>query len=331
MPKKKTRKTRSIIEGHLEKIGSDAFDLYSPQISKTITGLSGVYALYKKDKLYYVGLAKNFKNRLKHHLKDRHARKWDTFSLYLTRKADHMRELEALLIRIADPKGNKQVGRLSKSTDLENTLKEKILEQQEINLERIFKKHRRPSSVHKATARHPKKRTSTVRHAESYSPQAGSFQAELLKAVKSGKFKRVDLLARKFNKRPGSIRGRLNAFERYGTISVTYSKDKSKVKVKFLVPVNWSGKKAVKKKIKQKKKRVAPYRFQAGSVQGQLLKFLCKDKPRNVKSTAKRFNVTVGRVRYKLASFSRAGIITYQYNENKSSVRAKFIVPVEWS
>jgi hypothetical protein len=79
--KKKTkakRKTKSIITGHLEKISAKVFIDFSKVITDMIKGHQGIYALYKKDRLYYVGLASNLKNRIKHHLKDRHKGQWST-------------------------------------------------------------------------------------------------------------------------------------------------------------------------------------------------------------------------------------------------------------
>jgi RAMA domain-containing protein/GIY-YIG catalytic domain-containing protein len=78
----------------------------------------GVYALYRRDKLYYVGLASNLRTRLGHHLKDRHRDSWDRFSVYLTIGDSHLRELESLLLRIVKTKGNKQRGKFAKSEDL---------------------------------------------------------------------------------------------------------------------------------------------------------------------------------------------------------------------
>jgi len=105
--KKKTKRTtRPIISGYLERVSALIFDKYKKEITDMIRGHQGLYALYYKNKLYYVGLASNLKNRINHHLRDRHQGKWTHFSLYIIRKADHIKELESLLLRIADPTGN---------------------------------------------------------------------------------------------------------------------------------------------------------------------------------------------------------------------------------
>ncbi len=93
-----------------------------------IRGRFGVYALYKRGRLHYVGLAKNLNARLKTHLGDRHRGSWDRFSVYLTFDAEHMRELESLLIRIAKPTGNRVIGGFAGSTSLFRRLNEQIKE-----------------------------------------------------------------------------------------------------------------------------------------------------------------------------------------------------------
>lgn len=82
-----------------------------------------MYALYRRGKLYYVGLASNLRSRLVHHLKDRHQESWDRFSVYLTIGDRHLRELESLILRIVNPPGNKQKGRFVKSEDLRRRFK----------------------------------------------------------------------------------------------------------------------------------------------------------------------------------------------------------------
>jgi len=97
-----------------------------------------VYALYRKNKLYYVGLASNLKSRLGHHLKDRHSQSWDSFSVYLTNTGEHLRELEALLLRIIDKKGNKQGGRFGNAEDIKRQLRNDFKKAQSIELENLF-------------------------------------------------------------------------------------------------------------------------------------------------------------------------------------------------
>ena len=61
--------------------------------------------------------------RVNHHLKDRHRGKWERFSVYLTVTDEHIRSLEALVLRIVDASGNKQKGRLPGAQDLARRVK----------------------------------------------------------------------------------------------------------------------------------------------------------------------------------------------------------------
>jgi hypothetical protein len=103
---------------YLEKISGKLLeDEYRQVITRMIKGHAGVYALYKGDRLYYVGLATNLMGRVKQHLKDRHAKRWDKFSVYLASTGDHIKPLESLLLRIALPAGNRVKGRLPGAVD----------------------------------------------------------------------------------------------------------------------------------------------------------------------------------------------------------------------
>lgn len=126
------KKDRGLVKGNLERISSKVFDFYHDEITELFGRQHGVYALYKKDRLYYVGLAKNLKGRVKHHLRDRHAKKWDSFSLYLIRNVNYLRELESLLVHISEPKGNIARGRFARSENLLKVL-DSMMEQRDRN------------------------------------------------------------------------------------------------------------------------------------------------------------------------------------------------------
>ena len=142
-----------MVLGYLEQIASSAFGDFPKQVTELIGKQHGVYALYKGTRLYYVGLASNLRGRINHHLRDRHAGKWDHFSLYLVRKADHIKELESLILRISDPKGNKTRGRLKHAENLRANLQRKIRKEQERQMGIVMGtksvEHRRlPSATH---------------------------------------------------------------------------------------------------------------------------------------------------------------------------------------
>jgi hypothetical protein len=125
MAKKRKYRKRPIVTGYLEKVSSSIFDGYSKIIAEMVEEQQGLYALYRKDKLHYVGLARNLKSRVNQHVKDRHAGKWTHFSLYVIHHPDHIRELESLLLRIAYPAGNRVKGQLRRSANMLPSLKRK--------------------------------------------------------------------------------------------------------------------------------------------------------------------------------------------------------------
>jgi len=107
----------------LENLSRDALEQHQELVRKFVRHRQGIYALYRRGKLYYVGLASNLSTRLSSHLKNRHGDSWDRLSVYLTIGEHHMRELESLIVRIVKPPGNKQKGRFAKSEDLRRSFK----------------------------------------------------------------------------------------------------------------------------------------------------------------------------------------------------------------
>lgn len=153
------RKGRGLVRGYLERISSKVFDSYHDEIRQLVRKRHGVYALYKKDRLYYAGLAKNLRGRVRQHLRDRHAKKWDSFSLYLIRNVNYLKELESLLVHIAEPKGNILRGKFVRSENLLGTLKQLMEERDRLQRDEILvgskrqKRKRRGRAKRKGTQR----------------------------------------------------------------------------------------------------------------------------------------------------------------------------------
>ena len=59
----KNSKSSQLVFQHLENISRDALEQYQKLIKQYVHRQSGVYALYHKNKLYYVGLASNLNSR----------------------------------------------------------------------------------------------------------------------------------------------------------------------------------------------------------------------------------------------------------------------------
>jgi len=69
---------------HLENISRDSLERHQDIIRNYVRRRQGVYALYRGDRLYYVGLAGNLRMRLATHMYNRHGQSWDRLSVYLT-------------------------------------------------------------------------------------------------------------------------------------------------------------------------------------------------------------------------------------------------------
>lgn len=133
-----TKLTRRLVIQHLENVSSDILEKHPEIIRDYIKGQNGIYALYDEDKLYYVGLATDLRNRLKQHLGDRHSGLWNRFSLYLTKGDEHLRELESLVLRIASPKGNVLKTRFAGSSNLALDLEKRIKIKSDQEIAKIF-------------------------------------------------------------------------------------------------------------------------------------------------------------------------------------------------
>ena len=116
------RKQVPLVCQHVENISREAMAEFQDVIRRFVRRRQGIYALHRKGKLYYVGLASDLLTRLKAHLKDRHGSSWDRFSLYLTIGDSHLKELESLILRVTKPTGNKVKGTFAKSENLKRRL-----------------------------------------------------------------------------------------------------------------------------------------------------------------------------------------------------------------
>jgi hypothetical protein len=104
----KMAKRTPLVCQQLENISREALGKYQDIIRQYVRRRHGVYALYRRGKLHYVGLASNLRSRLAHHLRDRHQDSWDRFSVYLT-IVTHL----ALILRIVKPMGKKVKDKLA--------------------------------------------------------------------------------------------------------------------------------------------------------------------------------------------------------------------------
>ncbi len=123
--KRKEKKTRGLLlKGILENVPSDSFEILRGELKEIMRGVGGIYALYKDRRLYYVGLARNLDGRLYGHLeRDKHAGKWNHFSVFFVQRTKYLKDLETLVLRIAKPKANKMSGKIPRHNEIRRILR----------------------------------------------------------------------------------------------------------------------------------------------------------------------------------------------------------------
>jgi hypothetical protein len=84
---------------------------------KTRPNGGGIYALYDKYGLYYVGLTTtSIRSRVRRHaVSKKHRGKWERFSWYHIPSIKNVKDIESILIRIVRPRGNLVNGRFPRS------------------------------------------------------------------------------------------------------------------------------------------------------------------------------------------------------------------------
>jgi len=110
--------------------------MFRDELRKLMKGYSGLYALYRGQRLYYVGLADNIFWRLHHHTRNRHRGKWNRFAIYRISRVRFLKDIEALVLRIAKPPGNAVSGNFHPDADVTKALR-KIQRNQARTLNRV--------------------------------------------------------------------------------------------------------------------------------------------------------------------------------------------------
>ena len=176
------KRNAQLVCQHLENISRDALEEYQDIIRQYVRGRQGVYALFRRGKLYYVGLATNLRTRLTQHLRDRHADSWDRFSIYITIGDHHLRELEALMLRTVKPAGNKQKGKFAESEDLRRRFRRDMKQSLDAEITGMFEEprpaRRKPSNP-KPDGRAP----ALAKYVTAAFPIRARFKSKILKAT----------------------------------------------------------------------------------------------------------------------------------------------------
>lgn len=139
---KKTKKTTKgvLIKGMSGWLPSEILDnpVFKKRLKEIMKGYSGIYALYRKKRLYYIGLTKNLYKRINRHLKDRHAGKWDYFRIFIIKQIDYLKDIETLITHLIKLPGNRVKGKVPRAEEI-NRIVKKILKQQNKELKKIEK------------------------------------------------------------------------------------------------------------------------------------------------------------------------------------------------
>ena len=73
------RRREALVHQHLENVSRELLERHPDVVRQFIGRNAGVYALYRKNKLYYIGLATALRGRLRAHVKNRHGGAWTDF------------------------------------------------------------------------------------------------------------------------------------------------------------------------------------------------------------------------------------------------------------
>lgn len=142
--KKKTTRKGALIKGMSKRLPSEILDnlVFKKRLKEIMKGYSGIYALYRKERLYYIGLTTNLFGRINWHLKDRHAGKWDSFVIFRIKRVDYLKDIETLITHIVKVPGARVKGRVPRDADINRILKD-ILRQHKKDMRDIEKALRR--------------------------------------------------------------------------------------------------------------------------------------------------------------------------------------------
>jgi len=121
---KKTTKG-ALIKGMSKKLPYEIIDnpLFKRGLKKIMRRYSGIYALYRKDRLYYVGLTRDLFGRIKSHLDDRHRAKWDHFVIFRIKRVDYLKDIETLITHLVSIPGNRAKGKVPRDADITRILR----------------------------------------------------------------------------------------------------------------------------------------------------------------------------------------------------------------
>lgn len=120
----------ALIKGMSKKLPSGMLGspVFRERLREIMKGNAGIYALYRKNRLYYVGLTRNLFGRINWHLRDRHAGRWDSFVIFRIKRVEYLKDVETLITRMVETPGNRQKGKVPRDADINRLLREMLRE-----------------------------------------------------------------------------------------------------------------------------------------------------------------------------------------------------------
>jgi len=120
----------ALIKGMSKHLLSEILEspIFERRLKEIMRRYAGIYALYRGSRLYYIGLTTNLHGRIKWHLRDRHAGKWDHFIIFRIQKVKYLKDIETLIHHLVDTPGNRIKGKVPRDADLNRILKEVLNE-----------------------------------------------------------------------------------------------------------------------------------------------------------------------------------------------------------
>ncbi|MBI1904336.1 MAG: GIY-YIG nuclease family protein [Planctomycetia bacterium] len=135
--KKRRRRNRTnhsgkgaLIKGMSRRLPAEILEnrVFTDRLQEIMRGFAGIYALYRHDELYYVGLTRNLLGRIRWHLRDRHKNKWDHFIIFKIQKVRYLKDVETLIHHLVEARGNRVKGKIPRDGDLNRVLREVLRE-----------------------------------------------------------------------------------------------------------------------------------------------------------------------------------------------------------
>jgi hypothetical protein len=125
---RRRRKTTkgALIKGMTRHLPSEilASPIFRSKLQELMRGYAGIYALYRDDKPYYIGLTTNLFGRVNGHLRDRHKGQWDHFVIFRIKKVNYLKDIETLITHLMPWPGNRVRGKVPRDGELNRILRQ---------------------------------------------------------------------------------------------------------------------------------------------------------------------------------------------------------------